>query len=216
MKTAVKETGQTTVLPHVSWKTYESLLGDYAGYSGVRLTYDRGVLEVRRPDSESEQLNRSIEAIASTVAVEQDRDIAPYGSTTFRRADLERGFEPDSCFYLEHAAEMRGRTEVDLTVDPAPELVVEIDDTSSSLDKLPLYARLGVREVWQYANGAARIYGLDGTEYTLRDSSRAFPALTTAILNDLITQSRTMRRPEWIRRVREWARQTADSSAGDS
>jgi Uma2 family endonuclease len=206
MGTALWEPGQVLTLRDVSWRTYESLLQDYAGFSGVRLTYDRGLLEIMTPGPDHEYTNLTFEHFVSEVATEQERDISSYGSTTFRREDLERGFEPDSCFYIEHAETMRGRTEIDLLVDPAPELVIEIDDTSSSLDKLGLYARVGVREVWRYRASEVTIYGLEGENYQERENSVAFPTLTANRIAQFIAEARTMRRPDWMRRVRAWAR----------
>ncbi len=86
-------------------------------------------------------------------------DVLAAGSTTFRRADLGRGFEPDECFYFGDAARrVRGMDDIDLDADdPPPDLVVEADLTSSSLDKLPIYARLGIVEVWCYAGGQVEI-----------------------------------------------------------
>jgi Uma2 family endonuclease len=206
MGATLKVPGQTVTMFDISWRTYTSLLEDYAGYGGVRINYDRGTLEIRCPGAGQEYVNRCMEGVAAAIVEEWDGDITKFGSTTFKREDLERGFEPDSCFYISAAAEMRTRTEIDLRSDPAPDLVIEIDDTSSSLDKLALYAAIGVREVWRYRNGTITMYALDGDAYAERAESLAFPALTPALLAGFVAESRTLRRPEWMRRVREWAR----------
>lgn len=205
METTLTQPSQSVILPGISWATYESLLKDYAAFAGVRLNYDRGKLEIMTPGPEHENFSRKIEDAAAAIAEAQERDIEPYGSMTFKRADIERGFEPDSCFYIERAEEMRDRKVIDLSVDPAPELVIEVDDTSPSLQKLPLYASVGVREVWRYKNGKITIYGLDDGAYSERENSLAFPELSRTKLEEFIEQSRTMRRPDWMRGIREWA-----------
>jgi Uma2 family endonuclease len=210
MGTSLLEPGPTTTLHNVSWQTYESLLRDYSEFSGVHVNYDRGVMEIMTPGPEHENFNRQIETMMLAIGEEQERDMEPYGSMTFKRADLERGFEPDSCFYIEHAAQMRGKSVIDLAIDPAPELVVEVDDTSPSLNKLPLYASIGVREVWRYKDGKITIYGIDERnvgQYQEREYSIAFPELNGLQIEEFMSQARTSRRPEWMRGIREWARQ---------
>ena len=183
------QTSQNVLIDGLSWATYESFLRDYAGYSGVRLNYDRGRLEIISPGPDHEFVSSSLDTLTQAVVEEKRRDISPYGSTTFKRADIERGFEPDACYYIEKAAEMRGRTEIDLTIDPAPELVIEVDDTSPSLDKLTLYAKIGVREIWRYRKGTVTIYGLERDAYQEREHSRAFPELNGEKLAEFVAQS---------------------------
>ena len=102
---------------------------------------------------------------------------------------------------------MRGKSEIDLTVDPAPELVIEIDDTHSSLNKHTIFARIGVSEVWRWREGQITIYVLIAGTYESHERSRLFPSLTAQILTELVAKSRTLRRPDWVREVRTWARQ---------
>src|SRR5262249_1068369 len=136
------------------------------------------------------------------------------GSTTFKREDLERGFEPDACFYVQNVDRIRGQQDIDLTLDPAPDLVVEIDITNPSLEKLPIFARLGIPEVWRYQRGTLTDLVVDHGGYREQETSLAFPLLTRTILNDFLAQSHTSRRPVWLRSIRAWARQqTADQGA---
>ncbi len=129
------------------------------------------------------------------------------GSTTFRREDLERGFEPDSCFYIENKGRIRGKGRIDLTVDPPPDLVIEIDITSPSLDKVPIYARMKVPEVWRFDGQRLAILALEGTVYVESAQSTVLPPLTGATLSDFIGKSKSMKRTAWLRTVREWARE---------
>ncbi|GAB4455971.1 MAG: Uma2 family endonuclease [Armatimonadaceae bacterium] len=197
---------RVTTLPRVSWQTYESLLQDYRGYNGARLAYDRGILEIMSPGPDHEFISQSITDIVTVAITEWDIDVTPLRSTTFRRADVEAGFEPDSCFYIQNATAMRCRTEIDLSSgDPPPDLVIEVDVTHSSLDKFPIFARIGIAEVWQHREDGIRIFALTESVYREQDMSFAFPRLTQADLNRLLAQSATLRRPDWVRLVREWA-----------
>ena len=115
-----------------------------------RLTYDRGTLGIMSPSSEHERYNRAVAQIVEELAAELDVDMDSLGSTTFRREDIDRGFEPDSCLYVRNAPRVRGKKRIDLAADPPPDLVIEIDITSPSLNKFPVLAHVGVPEVWRF------------------------------------------------------------------
>lgn len=131
---------------------------------------------------------------------------------TFRREDLGRGFEPDSCFYAQNEENVSGKAHIDLASDPPPDLVVEVDITSPSLDKLPIYAQIGVPEVWRYDGGRLEILRLERTEYASVPGSAVLPPLTSSVLSDLLAGSKVKKRRSWMREVREWARSHARSS----
>jgi Uma2 family endonuclease len=128
------------------------------------------------------------------------------GSTTFRREDLERGFEPDSCFYIQNEERVRGKDRIDLAVDPPPDLVIEIDITSPSFSKLPIYAQIGVPEVWRYDGERLKILVLEGSDYVETAESAVFPPVTSNVLTDFVEKSKTTRRMVWLEAVRGWAR----------
>ena len=117
------------------------------------------------------------------------------------------GFEPDSCFYIQNEERVRGKSRVDLTVDPPPDIVVDIDMTSSSLGKFPIYARLGTPEVWRYDGEKVAVFELRGDGYAEVSASMALPELTSEVLTRFANQSSTLRRGVWIKQVREWARE---------
>jgi len=193
------------VLPHVSWETYERLLEDLADCSAPRLTYDRGRLEIMSPTPEHEKLNRTINLIVEIVAAELDIHVEVLGSTTFKRMDISRGFEPDSCFYTANAERIYGKNKIDLSTDPPPDLVIEIDVTSSSIPKMPIFARVGVPEVWRYDGRSLRISKLQGDDYVAIDRSLAFPLLTSQALEDFLAKSRERAsRPRLVRFIRDW------------
>jgi Uma2 family endonuclease len=215
MATVPYVSDQRVVLHDVSWETYERLLADHLDCSAPRFTYDRGTLEILSPLPEHEESNRAIALLVEVIAEEWELDIRNLGSTTFKREDLERGFEPDSCFYIQSAASIRGKTSIDLTVDPPPDLVIEIDITHSSLNKLPIYAVLGIPEVWRYDGQRLSILVLEGGAYREQSGSTALPGLAAAALTDRLAESRSLPRPAWLRQLREWARVLNAADPGD-
>jgi Uma2 family endonuclease len=209
MATVLSPTEQKVIIENVSWQTYEQLLADLADRSAPRLTYDRGRLQIMSPTSSYEELNRNLALVVTILAAALGLDVRNLGSTTFRREDLSRGFEPDSCFYVEHEPSVRGKARIDLSQDPPPDLVIEIDITSGSLDKFPIYLQVGVPEIWHYDGRRLIIHQLTGGLYQESETSRAFPNVRAAELDGLLRESLTRPSTQWLRALQEWAdRQT--------
>ena len=205
METIKSPAEQRVVLHNIGWNTYERLLADHENNSAPRFTYDRGELEIMSPSPEHEKFNRRIAQLVLAVAEESGIEAEDLGSTTFSREDIERGFEPDSCFYIQNEERIRGKDRIDLTSDPPPDLVIEIDITSPSLDKLPIYAQMGVPEVWRYDGERITILALKGSDYGETAGSIVLPPVTSAALTSFVEQSKATRRTIWLERVREWA-----------
>ena len=198
---------QRVLLRNIGWDTYERLLEDHGNSSAPRFTYDRGMLEIMSPHTEHEEYNRTIASLVEILLEERDADFRNVGSMTFKREDLERGFEPDSCFYIQNEERVRGKTRIDAATDPPPDLVIEIDITSISLNKFPIYAQLGVPEVWRYDGERLAILRLVGAKYGEAAGSEALPSLPGAVISRFVEQSKSIRRTVWMRRVRQWARE---------
>ena len=213
METVKSPAEQRVVLHNIGWNTYERLLADHESNSAPRLTYDRGELEIMSPSPEHEKFNRRIAQLVLAVAEELDIEAEDLGSTTFRREDLERGFEPDSCFYIQNEEQVRGKDRIDLAVDPPPDLVIEIDIISPSFSKLPIYAQIGVPEVWRYDGERMTILVLEGSDYAKTAESIVLPPVTSNVLNDFVEKSKSMKRTAWLEEVREWSRENAGSSS---
>ena len=196
---------QCVILQGVSWETYERLLTDFADSHAAHFTYDQGMLEIRVPSFTHEQLNRLIHDLFTAIAVEMNVEFLNAGSTTFKREGLRRGFEPDTCFYVQHVERVWGKTQLDLAVDPPPDVVVEIDITHPSLDKLPIYAAVGVPEIWRYNGQALTILKLEGGTYHAQAESTALPGVEGQLLGQFLEEGKAMKRTEWLRRVRAWA-----------
>ena len=205
METVKSPAEQRVVLHNIAWETYERLLADNENNSAPRFAYDRGELEIMSPSPEHEKFNRRIAQLVLAVAEEMGVEAEDLGSATFRREDLERGFEPDSCFYIQNEEEVRGKARIDLAVDPPPDLVIEIDITSPSLNKLPIYAQMGVPEVWRYDGERMTILVLEGPEYVAKNESTVLSPVRSSVLTDLVEKSKSMKRSIWLKTVREWA-----------
>jgi Uma2 family endonuclease len=202
-------------LRNVSWETYERLVEEDPGRSAPRFFYDRGVLEIVSPSFEHEAVADIIASLVTELAVELEIDVASARSTTFKREDLSRGFEPDASFYFsENASRVRGKRRISLDAgDPPPDLVVEVDITSPSASKLPTYAHLGVAEVWRHDGARLMILELlwqdaeeEGYYAEIPESAFLAPARVES-LTRFVEEGLTSGRPAWTRRVREWSRE---------
>ena len=213
MATVLSPPEQRVLLDNITWEMYESLLGAHRERSVPRFTYDRGQLEIMSPSIEHEELKDTVALFINTLAEEMRINTRSFGSATFRRADLQRGFEPDGCFYVQSATRIQGRTELDLVVDPPPDLVIEIDLTSLSLPKFPIFAQLGVPEVWRADGRQIHIFCLAGGQYVEHAVSSILPGITAEVITRFVRESHTLDRLTWLRHVREWVRQRETGNA---
>lgn len=200
------------LLRNISWQTYEHILEDLADCSAPRLTYDRRDLEIMSPTAKHEFVNRVIEVLVSALSEEMKVEISSLGSTTFKREDTERGFEPDSCFYFANEALVRGKERIDPILDSAPDLVFEVDIARSSMDKHSIFAHFKVPEVWRYDGETMEILNLDRGSYVKVEVSSILPFVTSAVLTSFVAESLTLSRLEWMKKVREWTQQQKTSS----
>lgn len=195
---------QRSVFRGMTWSQYRALATAFTG-SHVRLTYDRGTLEFLTVSPEHGFLCSLLSQIVVILAKASGFRRRSCGDMTCDREDLERGFEPDQCFYLMREEAVRGRMALDLRVDPPPDLGIEVDLTTDARTRLPLYAALGVPEVWQFKNERMRFYVLRGEgRYELAEASAAFPRLTPAILEGLLEERTRMGEDELIERFQRW------------
>jgi Uma2 family endonuclease len=195
------------VLHNISWEQYERFLDDLGDRSSARMAYDSGTLEIMTPLPEHEYFKEAIGDAVKDAAEELEIDYESYGSTTWRKQITLAGAEPDNCFYFQNEALVRGRLDLNLNRgDPLPDLILEIDMTSKSLDRFPIYARLEVPELWCYDNGMLNIYHLQGDRYIQAQVSLALPQLPVQEIPELIEAHRGEGRRALRRSVREWAR----------
>ena len=191
-------------LSGISWETYETLLEELSDRR-LRLTYNRGNLEIMAPSPEHERFKKVAGRFVETLAEELDIRIEPLGSTTFKRPKLS-GAEPDECFYIYNIDAVRGKKRLDLNEDPAPDLVVEIDVTSSSYNRLQVYADLGVAEVWIYNGESLVIQQLQNGTYITSQTSQFFPDLPIPDIAGFLQQAETTDYLELVKAFRNWLR----------
>jgi Uma2 family endonuclease len=158
MSAVSPSTEQRFMLYGVDWKSYSRMLRAFGDRPGVRLTYDRGSLEIMTLSYEHESLARLLDRFVVTLTEELRLPIAGGRSTTFRRRGRKRGLEPDDCYWIASEPLVRGKDRINLHTDPPPDLALEIDFTHSSLDRMAIYAALRVPEVWRLENQVVVCY----------------------------------------------------------
>jgi len=191
------------ILKGVSWSTFKALLADVGDDRAWRIAYDGGVLEIRRPHLEHEVPKGLIESFIEATADELEIEVMKAGSLTLEREDLTRAVEPDTCFYIQNEASVRGKRDINLPEDLPPDLAIESDYTNSSVNKDSIYAAIGVPEIWRYRRESLQVYQLVDGKYEKCETSLAFPFLPVAEIPGFIEQSRTVGQRAAVR----WFRQ---------
>ena len=195
---------QTVVLSNISWQTYQAMLADMGDHRSTRITYDQGVLILKMPSTFHEIINRLLARIVSTLTEELGLEVVNVGSTTLGREDLEKGAEPDTGFYIQNALMLEGLNP-QIPDDLPPDLVIEVDITSPSTQRMHIYQVLGVPEVWRYTKrDGLTIYHLCPEGYEKGPTSQTFPSLTSDMLNEFLNQRQTKSENQVIRVVRQW------------
>ena len=195
------------VFPGVDWGGYEKML-QVVGDRRVHVTYDEGTMEVRMPSQRHEQSAQLFGFFVLQVADEMGIDFEPQGMTTWKRPDMEKGLEADQCYYIRNAVIVRERVELDLEVDPPPDLAIEVDITSSSLDRMGIYAELRVPEVWRHdgrkSDDVSTALRRDVPD--LRGEPELPRVLRPADVERFIELGRTTPKRQWAREIRSWVR----------
>ena len=199
---------QRFILFSEPWGAYTRWLKLFDERRHVRITYDRGTLEVVTLTHEHEHRAALLARLAVAWTEERGLPIKSGKSTTFRRRDVERGLEPDECFWIANEALVRNRERLDLRHDPPPDLVIEIEVTRSSVPRMPIYAALRMPEVWRITRGVLTFQVLqsDG-KYGAVPVSRALPPLKPADLQKYLDLRGTMDENAVLRQFRAWVRQ---------
>lgn len=195
--------GRTILLNDISWNEYEMFLKDFEERAGWRLAYNGGKLEIMPPTLEHDYYSFTFHNFVLAYCEEFDLNLEGAGSTTFRRQFLEKGVEPDECFYIQSAEKIIGKkfTPKDY---PMPDIAVEIDITTESLDKFPIYAALQVPEVWIYDGDTVSFYQLETENYQQISHSRALPLLAAEKLTEFLEISKTKGQTVALKMFRNW------------
>jgi Uma2 family endonuclease len=210
MKIATPELAeQRVILSNVSWQTFEQLLDELGDKRATRLAYNEGLLEIMTPLGPHENSNRFIDDMIRAIADELNLNLKKFGSLTLKRAKKLKGAEPDSCYYIQNEPLVRSKQEIDLDKDPPPDLVLEVDMSSGSMDKQPIYAAIGVPEFWRYNGNKLEIFVLQPSnqEYKKVNQSPNFPWMPLDIIPRFLRQSLVDGETATLRTFRTWVRE---------
>jgi Uma2 family endonuclease len=206
LRQMVVNPGQHIQFQQVDWVEFEAILAELGDKRSSRVAYLDGSLEIRMPLPKHEKAKVFLGNMVTILLEELRLPNECFGSTTFRRKDLGVGVEPDDCFYIQNAERMRDRDELDLTIDPPPDLVIEVDVTSKT--GLEIYQRLGVPEVWRFENGVLRISVLKNGEYGDAEFSPLFPQFPGLVqaVGEFMVRLASEGRMQALLSFREWVR----------
>ncbi|MBD1843905.1 Uma2 family endonuclease [Cyanobacteria bacterium FACHB-63] len=205
LRQLVVQPGQRIQLQDVNWHEFEAILDELGDKRACRIAYSDGVLEIRMPLLKHEKAKVLIGDMVKILLEELELDNECFGSSTSKRLDLAKGIEPDQCFYIENHAAMIGKRRLDLTVDPLPDLAIEVDVTSKT--GLDAYQALEVAELWRFENGQLQISVLQNGEYQDAEISPHFPDFAIApTITRFLEQSQTEGRSQTLKAFRQWVR----------
>jgi Uma2 family endonuclease len=206
LKTQAREK-QKLMLYDVSWEEYTQLLRGF-GNRHLRLTYDRGTLEIMTLTHEHESDSTILGRFVVTLTEELNMPIKEGRSTTFRKRKTQKGLEPDNCYWIVHEAQVRGKKVINLRIDPPPDLSIEVDITHSSMNRMRIYASLGVPEVWRWDRKGLSFLVLNSDgKYDTVTTSPTFPIpICPADLIPFIAMRTQMDENAVIREFRNWVR----------
>lgn len=202
------------LLRNISWQTYQYLVKDFEQQPAIRLTYDRGLLEIRMPLDPHETYKKLLGRLVEALTEELEIEIRSLGSRTCDRVDLTQGLEPDQCYYIQNEPAVWNKAQIDLSQDPPPDLAIEIDITSSSINRLNIYANLGVPEVWRYDGQSLLMYCLQDRQYQVFDQSLAFPILSASDIKRFLDLKKTTKENQLVRLFRDWVRNRVSNTEG--
>ncbi len=201
---------QKLILQGVGWDFYERILSEFEDSNALHFAYDDGFLEIEVPLFEHETANRILQNLVTAVCIEKEINLINAGSTTFRKRAKAKGVEPDTCFYIQNEPKVRGKIDINLENDPPPDLVIEVDIKSPSLNKMPIYAALGVGEVWLYEGEKVEFYKLYGEFYQQIPISVAFPFLSSEKATEFLHKGLKDSFLTWNKEVRNWVNEIND------
>ncbi|HEY9651511.1 MAG TPA: Uma2 family endonuclease [Coleofasciculaceae cyanobacterium] len=198
--------GHRVLFHEVSWSEFEAILAELGEHRATRVAYLNRTLEIRMPLPEHEKPKIIIGDLLKILLDELEINWEPFGSTTFKRQDMMAGIEPDDCFYIQNYARMIGRENLDLTVDPPPDLAIEIDVTSKT--QLSVYEVLGVPEIWRYEKRRLQVYVLQSGKYVESAISPTFPNFPVIEgISQFLEMGRQSGTSQALRAFRRWVRE---------
>jgi Uma2 family endonuclease len=198
--------GQRVLLRNVSWDEFETILEELGEKRAARVAYNRGMLEIMTPLPEHERSKENISDFIKILLEEFNIEFLPLGSTTFKNQLMSQGIEPDNCFYIQNEPLIRGKDRIDLSIEPPPDLALEIDVTSRT--NVEIYQTLGVSELWRFENGKLQINILQDGIYTETEFSPYFPNIPLIqVIPEYLKKLKTESRNKTMREFRAWVQE---------
>ncbi len=207
--------GVKLTLYDIGWDEYEQLLDGLGETAHVRTGYDNGRLEIMTPSARHEKYKGLLHDVILMLGDELDLEVFSYGAVTLKIEKRRKGAEADDCFYIQRAALVADKDQLDLATDPPPDLVIEIDLTRDSSAKFAIYAGLGVPEIWRYDGDRFSFWRLADHEYTAASFSPAFPFLTAEHLAEYAANREVLGRKAARRAFRAWVSTAKPEVKGD-
>ncbi|MBX9254219.1 Uma2 family endonuclease [Desmonostoc muscorum CCALA 125] len=205
---AITTSAENRVLLHnISWQTFKTMLAEMGCDRNSRLAYDNGTIEIMTPLMPHENSNRIIEGFVVVLCEKLGREIRRAGSLTLTRDDLKQGAEPDSSYYIQNEALVRDKENIYLATDPPPDLVLEVEYSTSAIDKLRLYAAIGIPEFWRYNGSVLRVYTLAGGQYSEVQTSPTFAPVSVKEIPRFIREAKKNGEIATTRAFRAWVQQ---------
>jgi len=198
--------GHQLLLKDVSWQMFEKILEKLGEARAARISYSKGMLEIMTPLPEHEDDKVMIGDLVKVLLEELDIEFRSLGSTTFKNKEMLQAVEADDCFYIQNEAAIRGKKRIDLTIDPPPDLAIEIDITSRT--KFNNYEALGVPELWRYNGRKLLSYVLQDGKYLESETSYNFPSLQIgSVIHQYVEHSKVVGRNAMMKAFRNWVRE---------
>jgi Uma2 family endonuclease len=197
--------GQRVELQDITWQEFESILEELGEHRAARIAYDNGLLEIMAPLPVHEDDKEIIGDLIKALLEELDIEFRSLGSTTYKSEAMLKGIEPDKCFYIQNEPAIRGKKRLDLSIDPPPDLALEIDVTSRT--HRSIYAALKVPELWRFENGTLQINILRLNAYEESPESSIFPNFPlTEVIPRYLRESKIVGRNKALKAFRQWVR----------
>jgi len=207
LKQLIIPPGNVLQLKDISWQMFEEILEELGESRAAKLSYNKGFLEIMSPLLEHEFDKKIVGRLVEILLEELDIEFVPAGSTTFKKENMAQGVEPDDSFYIQNEAAIRGKKKIDLTVDPPPDLAIEIDITSRTA--FTNYEGLGVPELWRYNGQRLQINVLQDGKYIESETSRIFSQFSQLreVIHQKIEESKVVGRNATMKTFRNWVRE---------
>jgi Uma2 family endonuclease len=199
---------QRFLIHNVPWRGYIAIGEALRDRPGIRITYDRGNLELMTTSIEHEHLKYLLARLVDILSEELEVPVLGFGSATYQRKDLDRGLEPDACYYISNLGKVQGKKRIDLDRDPPPDLALEVEVSRSMLPRMNIYAALGVPEIWRFDGKKLRVYLRDVKgNYHPQSYSPTFPSLPLKELVHFIRRGKKEDDTTIVRAFRQWVKE---------